>query len=1309
MAICFAHQSVVKAETGSSAVGLAAYMLREKMTDTVAGTTYNFHHRQEDAEEVRSGVVLPAGAAAELMNPEALWNSAAEAELTVDRKTGETRFKVGAQIAWHVVLALPKEVAIEQAAEMTREWIEQRYGAAHVAVQWAIHDDGGGNPHLHLQVSTRRLSADGWGKKARELAPAIRGGKAAVVTSGDRGELTAAWEQFQNDWFQAHGMDVRVDPMLVVADPHVVARDGTSELDQASGEARAAAAELMQDPVQVLQAIGKMQSTWTRRDLVRLVRRQGLEGEGLDAAVDAALAHAESVALADAVSGAETGRWSSRSVMAQERAMLERARRMTGEDFRPALAVRAAELANELTLSAEQLAVVERETVGAGRLAVIQGRAGTGKSHTLKAVQVLHEASGQRVVGIAPTNVVARSMASDGFRTAQTAHMALIGLENGWDRWDRQTVVVVDEAAMLSTEILDRVLAEADRTGARIILVGDDRQLQSVERGGMFEPIARMADAAELRAVRRQEIAWQRGASEAFAAGDMAAGIEAYAAHGCIAWNETLDESRAALVRDWAAATAANPDATRFIYASTNAEVRRLNEAARAIRVERGGLEGGMEFETSRGVVVAAVGDRVQFHNTNRRAGIFNGVLGTVTEVREDRIRVRTDDGTAVAWDPRAWTEWAHGYAGTVYRGQGKTQVEVHALYDHSYAWSPSASYVALTRQTRQLTLHVPRELAADQDALARQMSISRRAAVSVDFTEHVRREELVAAVDAPAQVAARAEGGAALPVSVERSLLAEFCAAQQQDRFRWLVEGQERLDALHEQAEAALMAWPRDAVDAEERESVEQYHRNYPVAMAAWSVARTVVGAVEAALADPGEETRMAAMRAIEAIEADSGHIWHEETRRFVSGELAARGVLLSAAAWLVEAKAAMGPTPAVVDAAGVAAQKKTAAENEAARVVVAWRAEIAQLAERVEAARDGGGTWTGAGPDALADEVRMALQRWPADQERSGPCRMFEGFLQDLALAREAGQRAAGFEQDARVVVRLVKAGAPDSSGVRRFLARVAAIEADAGRPWDDETLRRRAGQVKAKIAAGRQVVAWRAEIAQLAERVVAARAGAGTWTGAGPGALADEVRIAVQRWPADQERFGLCRMFEEFLQDLALAREAGQRAAGFEQDARAAVSLVKAGAPDSGAVQRFLARIAAIEADAGRPWDDETLRRRAGLVKAEIASARQVAATTAWAIAACAIRVRFAEGGGGTALEQEAKRVVEAGARIDLEVAGVRNAIEAVMRSTAGGELPWGGGSADAFIKMVAIEAEGRFRSRGMAHGPGRGVRL
>ena len=488
------------------------------MTDTVAGTTYNFHHRQEHAEEVRSGVVLPAGAAAELLNPEALWNSAAEAELTVDRKTGEPRFKVGAQIAWHVVLALPKEVAIEQAAEMTREWIEQRYGAAHVAVQWAIHDDGGGNPHLHLQVSTRRLSADGWGKKARELAPAIRGGKAAVVTSGDRGELTAAWEQFQNDWFQAHGMDVRVDPMLVVADPHVVARDGTSELDQASGEARAAAAELMQDPVQVLQAIGKMQSTWTRRDLVRLVRRQGLEGEGLDAAVDAALAHAESVALADAVSGAETGRWSSRSVMAQERAMLERARRMTGEDFRPARAVRAAELANELTLSAEQLAVVERENVGAGRLAVIQGRAGTGKSHTLKAVQVLHEASGQRVVGIAPTNVVARSMASDGFRTAQTAHMALIGLENGWDRWDRRTVVVVDEAAMLSTEILDRVLAEADRAGARIILVGDDRQLQSVERGGMFEPIARMADAAELRAVRRQEIAWQRGASEAFAA-----------------------------------------------------------------------------------------------------------------------------------------------------------------------------------------------------------------------------------------------------------------------------------------------------------------------------------------------------------------------------------------------------------------------------------------------------------------------------------------------------------------------------------------------------------------------------------------------------------------------------------------------------------------------------------------------------------------------------------------------------------------------------------------------------------------------
>ena len=736
MAICFARQTVVHAEGGSSAVGLAAYVLRTAMTDEVGGRAYDFRkHGGAGHDLVHAEVFLPEGAPAAYADASALWNGATMAELTVDRKTGEVRYKRGAQLAWHMILAVPKELALEESAALVRRFIEERFGAAGVAVQWALHDDPV-NPHAHLLVSTRRLTASGWGNKAREIAPEVRSRNGMAFVAGDeRGELVEAWERFQNAWFRERGIDLRVDPKLAVRDTHVgVARSEGSERAALSAEAQAEAAERMRDPAELLAAAGRMRSVWTGTELARVARRNGLPEEEIADAVAAALAHEESVALLDAGTGRETGYWTTEGIRTQERDVLARAKLMASEPFRPVRAGDAAAIAERLTLTAEQRAVLMRETEGLTRIGAVQGRAGTGKTRTLGAIREAHERRGHRVVGLGPTNVVARSLAADGFGTAMTAHLALIHLRNGRDRWNARTVVIVDEAAMLDTDILDRVMLAADRAGARLLLVGDDRQLQSVQRGGLFAPVAALAGTMELRRVQRQKTAWQREASEAFAAGDIAAAVGAYADHDCLAWTETLDESRAALVAAWAEASARDPGASRFIYASTNAEVKRLNAEARAIRVERGEIGAGIAFRTARGEVHAAAGDRIQFHDTDRHAGIFNGVLGTIVSCSEEEIEVRTDGGAPVSFDPERFEGWALGYAGTVYRGQGKTQTEVFALYDHAFAWSPSTSYVALTRQTDRVTLHVPRKLAADRDALIRQMGRARRLATSLDF-----------------------------------------------------------------------------------------------------------------------------------------------------------------------------------------------------------------------------------------------------------------------------------------------------------------------------------------------------------------------------------------------------------------------------------------------------------------------------------------------------------------------------------------------------------------------------------------------
>src|ERR1019366_2653808 len=85
----------------------------------------------------------------------------------------------------------------------------------------------------------------------------------------------------------------------------------------------------------------------------------------------------------------------------------------------------------------------------------------------------------RRVIGLAPTNSVAEDLKADGFTRASTVHAELFRLKNGRAAWDKNTVVIVDEAAMLDTRVTRELLLEARRGGARLILAGYDRQLAS--------------------------------------------------------------------------------------------------------------------------------------------------------------------------------------------------------------------------------------------------------------------------------------------------------------------------------------------------------------------------------------------------------------------------------------------------------------------------------------------------------------------------------------------------------------------------------------------------------------------------------------------------------------------------------------------------------------------------------------------------------------------------------------------------------------------------------------------------------------
>jgi len=390
-------------------------------------------------------------------------------------------------------------------------------------------------------------------------------------------------------------------------------------------------------------------------------------------------------------------------------------------------------------LREDQRAAFEH-AVGTGGLKLIEGRAGTGKSYTLAAVREAHEAAGHRVVGLAPTNAVAQDLKGDGFREAGTVHAALFAIKNGRSPgWNKRTVLVVDEAAMLDSRVTGELLAEAKSAGAKVILAGDDRQLASIERGGLFTELRRQHGAAEITEVTRQKVDWQRQAARDLAEGRFDAAVQAFDRHGAVTWTADQEAARAELVARWKMDTAANPQASRFVFAYTNVEVDRLNAELRQVRRERGKLGSpDVVLATKHGEAAFAVGDRVQFTDTAKKLGVYNGNAGTITglDARTGQVSVSLDapagkEGRTVTWSAADEFEgFRHGYAGTIYKGQGKTLDHTYLL--HTHHWRAAASYVALTRQRESAQVFVAEDTARDVHQLARQMARGEVRAASV-------------------------------------------------------------------------------------------------------------------------------------------------------------------------------------------------------------------------------------------------------------------------------------------------------------------------------------------------------------------------------------------------------------------------------------------------------------------------------------------------------------------------------------------------------------------------------------------------
>ncbi len=192
------------------------------------------------------------------------------------------------------------------------------------------------------------------------------------------------------------------------------------------------------------------------------------------------------------------------------------------------------------------------------------------------------EAQGYRVHGAALAARAAESLTTSSGIAART----LASWEYGWSRGrhelGRNDILVIDEAGMVASRQLARFVAEAEKRGAKLVLVGDHEQLQAIGAGSPFRAIAERIGSVELTDIRRQKHEWQREASVAFATHRTAEGLQHYAERDSIRFAKDREQACAELIRDYLADRAQNPDGSRIALAHRRVDVRAINDGIRS-------------------------------------------------------------------------------------------------------------------------------------------------------------------------------------------------------------------------------------------------------------------------------------------------------------------------------------------------------------------------------------------------------------------------------------------------------------------------------------------------------------------------------------------------------------------------------------------------------------------------------------------------------------------------------------------------------------------------------------------------------
>jgi conjugative relaxase-like TrwC/TraI family protein len=347
-----------------------------------------------------------------------------------------------------------------------------------------------------------------------------------------------------------------------------------------------------------------------------------------------------------------------------------------------------------------------------GDFSILQGSAGSGKSSAMSVLNSAYTDNGYSVIGAAIAKKAADNLAEESGIPSFTVAKLITDSQNRRNHFSNADVLVIDEAGQLGTKQLHELLRLANEHSVKVILVGEDKQLNAIEHPGCLFWLSQKLGCSRIEKIQRQRDPDSRTAVAQLRDGKATQAMKTFKQKGLLHFEDSSDDTKNLMVETWNKYRSDNPNKASILLAQRWKDVNQLSERMRTVLQAEGTVS---KEEVELDCIVSqhhckykfAEGDRVKFCKNDYRLGVSNGTMGTIKKLMisgaDVKFLILTDDGRLVAISKNSYQSengrlpLALGYALTVYASQGTT-IDGNVYVYWTSGMDRANSYVAGSR-----------------------------------------------------------------------------------------------------------------------------------------------------------------------------------------------------------------------------------------------------------------------------------------------------------------------------------------------------------------------------------------------------------------------------------------------------------------------------------------------------------------------------------------------------------------------------------------------------------------------------------